>query len=127
MSIDNDMSPLEQVRRTKFLKELQQSVATTLTHAGLAIFPTQEEGEDPGGAVVNVDARRHGVAVGWFTSDALIDQDPGEGFVQACEAAMVNAMATILVSAGMSVSLCPWEFDGDRGGISLFIGLNRDS
>jgi hypothetical protein len=121
VSIDEAPSSLK-VRHDKLLAELRQKVATTLTEAGLALFPAGEEGSDPGGVTMNVDDC--GVVVGWFTSDALIDRNPGEEFIRACEAAMVNAMAAILTAAGMSVTLRPWDFDGETDRTSLYITLN---
>ncbi|PWV44588.1 hypothetical protein [Nocardiopsis sp. L17-MgMaSL7] len=124
MSVDV-LSPLGRARHNKLLEELKQRVSTTLTNAGLTLFPAGEEGSDPGGAVVNLE--KSGVSVGWFTSDALIDGGSGEELIEACQAAMVNAMVTILVAAGMSVTLRPWDFDGDAGRTSLYVALSRET
>ncbi|MFE1396275.1 hypothetical protein ACFW3Z_25700 [Nocardiopsis alba] len=102
------------------LKALGGKVETALRHAGLTIFPAGEEGNDPGGAVVEVESDR--VCVGWFTSDAFLDPTGDDREMNlALEDTMVRAMAGILTTMGYVVRVQPWQFDHDEPGISVAV------
>ena len=85
------------------------------------IFPAGEEGSDPGGAVVNVE--RGQVCVGWFTSDAFMQNPQADEseLHRAIENTMVRAMADILTTMGIVARLQPWQFDDDVPGLSVAI------